>query len=84
MLTRAWPHVSCAFSQKPVFRPFSALEVSTNEQLKEDAENSTRYLGNIFSSVLDYSILIICYFTYTPQGSKLIDFPVFIAFPNCY
>ena len=48
MLTRAWPHVSCAFSQTPVFRPFSALEVSTNE-LKEDAENSARYLGNIFS-----------------------------------
>ena len=38
----------CIFP-KPVFRPFSALEVSTNEQLKEDAENSARYLGNIFS-----------------------------------
>ena len=52
MLTRAWPHVSCAFSQKPVFRPFSALEVSTNEQFKEDAENSARHLGNIFHKYL--------------------------------
>ena len=48
MLTRASPHVSCAFSQTPVFRPFSALEVSTNEQIKEDAENFARHLGNIF------------------------------------
>ena len=37
---------------KPVFKPFSALEVSANEQLKEDAENFTRHLGNIFHKYL--------------------------------
>ena len=52
MLTRAWPHVSSGFFQKPMFKPFSALEVSTNEQLEEDAENFTRHLGNIFHKYL--------------------------------
>lgn len=31
---------------KPVFHPFSALEVSVNEEHKEAAENFTTHLGN--------------------------------------